>query len=86
MLIFEEASGKDASSIKKSDLISDVIEDSLFRVELILKTESVFEFSILDIEFEKISTVGEFIEYVEGRSEIWNQYKTKNLSYESKTN
>ena len=73
--IIQEASGKDASTIKRSDAIKDIIEDSIFIVELILRTESTFNFSILDTEFEKLITIGDFIDFVNGREKIWNEYK-----------
>jgi acyl carrier protein len=73
--IIQEASGKDASTIKRSDAIKDIIEDSIFIVELILRTESTFNFSILDTEFEKLITIGDFIDFVKGREKIWNEYK-----------
>jgi acyl carrier protein len=54
------------SDIKlESSFQNDLGADSLDTVELIMEFERVFEVSIPDDQAEKISTVGDAIEYIE---------------------
>jgi len=51
-----------------SNFMSDLGADSLDTVELIMEFEKEFDLQIPDDEAEKITTVGEAIKYIEGRT------------------
>ena len=51
-----------------SNFMSDLGADSLDTVELIMEFEKEFDLQIPDDEAEKITTVGEAIKYIEGKS------------------
>lgn len=57
----------DIEKIKeKSDFVNDLGCDSLDTVELVMKVEETFGISITDMDAEKIKTVGELVDYIEG--------------------
>tara|TARA_B100001250_G_C19501598_1_gene657634 strand:+ start:493 stop:729 length:237 start_codon:yes stop_codon:yes gene_type:complete len=51
-----------------SNFMSDLGADSLDTVELIMEFEKEFDLQIPDDEAEKITTVGEAIKYIEGKT------------------
>ncbi len=53
---------------EKSNFMTDLGADSLDTVELIMEFEKEFDLQIPDDEAEKITTVGEAIEYITGRT------------------
>jgi len=52
----------------ESSLIDDLGADSLDIVELIMALEEEFDLEIPDSEAEKISTVGDIVEYIKNNS------------------
>jgi len=52
----------------ESNFIQDLGADSLDTVELIMEFEKEFDVSIPDEQAEKIQTVGQAIEYLEGQT------------------
>jgi len=63
--IVAEQLGIDEEEIKpESSFIEDLNADSLDIVELIMALEQEFEMEIPDSEAEKISTVGDAVEYI----------------------
>lgn len=50
----------------KSDFVNDLGCDSLDTVELVMKVEETFGITISDMDAEKIKTVGELVDYIEG--------------------
>jgi len=66
----------DQLGVNKSQLTSeasfrnDLGTDSLDDVELIMAFEEEFQIEIPDFDAEKITTVGEAIEYIAGRPEV----------------
>jgi acyl carrier protein len=63
--IVAEQLGVDEEEIKlDSSFIEDLNADSLDIVELIMALEQEFELEIPDSEAEKISTVGDAVEYI----------------------
>mgnify|MGYP000527478966 FL=1 len=53
---------------EKSNFMTDLGADSLDTVELIMEFEKEFDLQIPDDEAEKITTVGEAIEYITSRT------------------
>ena len=53
---------------KETSFINDLGADSLDTVELVMELEDEFEISIPDEDAEKIQTVGNAIEYIQGKS------------------
>ena len=53
---------------EKSNFMTDLGADSLDTVELIMEFENEFDLQIPDDEAEKITTVGEAIEYITSRT------------------
>ena len=51
---------------KEASFVEDLAADSLDIVELIMSLEEEFDIEIPDSEAEKISTVGDVIEYIKG--------------------
>ena len=51
---------------EKSDFVNDLGCDSLDTVELVMKVEETFGITISDMDAEKIKTVGELVDYIEG--------------------
>ena len=52
---------------KEASFIDDLAADSLDVVELIMNLEEEFEIEIPDSEAERISTVGDVIDYIKGK-------------------
>ena len=68
--IIEEQLGIDPSEIHEdSSFIEDLGADSLDMVELIMAMEEEFNFELPEEDAEKISTVGEAIEYIKANVE-----------------
>jgi acyl carrier protein len=53
---------------RDTSFINDLGADSLDTVELVMEFEDEFEISIPDEDAEKIQTVGNAIEYIEGKA------------------
>ncbi len=63
--------GVDASEVNpEANFIQDLGADSLDTVELIMEFEKEFEVSIPDDQAEKITTVGQAIEFIEKNANI----------------
>lgn len=61
--------GVDESEVTMEASLKDDLEaDSLDVVELVMELEDEFDLEISDEEAEKISTVGEIVNYIESRS------------------
>ncbi|MBK8193190.1 MAG: acyl carrier protein [Lewinellaceae bacterium] len=61
--------GVDENEVNKdANFIQDLGADSLDTVELIMEFEKEFDVSIPDEQAEKIQTVGQAIEYLEGHT------------------
>ncbi|HHU79073.1 MAG: acyl carrier protein [Caldicoprobacterales bacterium] len=67
--IIAEQLGIEAGDIKmESSFVDDLGADSLDIVELIMALEEEFNMEIPDEEAEKISTVGDVVEYIKSHS------------------
>jgi len=67
--IIVEQLGSDEADIKiESSFIEDLGADSLDIVELIMALEEEFEIEIPDSEAEKITTVGDVVEYIKNNT------------------
>ncbi len=64
---FNEISDIDGLVSNESDFYADFGYDSLDGVELLMDIEDEFDISIPDEDVENIRTVGQLIEYIEGR-------------------
>jgi acyl carrier protein len=71
-IIVEQLGVEEAQVTKEASFVDDLGADSLDTVELVMALEEEFKLEIPDEEAEKISTVGQAVEYIE-----------KNLSKES---
>lgn len=68
--IISEQLGIDSEEITmESSFIDDLGADSLDIVELIMALESEFDMEIPDEDAEKISTVGDVVEYIKAHTE-----------------
>jgi acyl carrier protein len=68
--IISEQLGIDADEITmESSFMDDLGADSLDIVELIMALESEFDMEIPDEDAEKISTVGDVVEYIKAHTE-----------------
>lgn len=68
--IVSEQLGIDAEEITmESSFVDDLGADSLDIVELIMALESEFDMEIPDEDAEKISTVGDVVEYIKAHTE-----------------
>lgn len=68
--IISEQLGIDADEITlESSFMDDLGADSLDIVELIMALESEFDMEIPDEDAEKISTVGDVVEYIKSHTE-----------------
>ncbi len=65
--IVAEQMGVDKGEINRNtNFVNDLNADSLDTVELVMEFEDEFETSIPDEEAEKIQTVGQAIDYIQG--------------------
>lgn len=53
---------------RSSSFVDDLKADSLDVVELVMEFEDEFEITIPDEDYEKITTVGDAIDYIEDKS------------------
>ena len=68
--IVAEQMGVDKGEINRdTNFVNDLNADSLDTVELVMEFEDEFETSIPDEEAEKIQTVGQAIDYIQGHIE-----------------
>lgn len=66
--IFVEQLGVDESEVTPSATLADDLgADSLDRVELVMAFEESFDLEISDEDAEKLTTVQQVIDYIEGR-------------------
>jgi acyl carrier protein len=66
-IIVDKLGLDESEVVAEANFIQDLGADSLDTVELIMEFEKEFEVSIPDEQAEKITTVGEAIEYLETR-------------------
>jgi acyl carrier protein len=71
-IVVEQLGVEEAQVTKEASFLDDLGADSLDTVELVMALEEEFKLEIPDEEAEKITTVGQAVEYIE-----------KNLSKES---
>ncbi len=64
-LIAERLSIDEGKIARESSFIEDLGADSLDTVELIMQLEEVFHIQIPDEDAEKITTVGDAVDYIE---------------------
>lgn len=68
--IIVEQLGVDPEQVtREASFVEDLGADSLDTVELVMALEEEFDLEIQDEEAEKLATVGDAIEYIEGRLE-----------------
>lgn len=68
--VISEQLGIDAEEITmESSFVDDLGADSLDVVELIMALETEFDIEIPDEEAERISTVGDIVEYIKAHTE-----------------
>jgi len=67
-IIIEQLGSDDADVSLESSFIEDLGADSLDIVELIMALEEEFDIEIPDSEAEKISTVGDAVEYIKNNA------------------
>jgi len=67
-IIVEQLGVEDDEVTLESSFIDDLGADSLDIVELIMALEEEFDIEIPDSEAEKISTVGDAVEYIKNNS------------------
>ena len=65
-IIAESLGVKRTEVVAQASFITDLNADSLDIVELVMELEEEFEINIPDDQAEKIKTVGEAIDYIEG--------------------
>ena len=62
--------GVDENEVKlESSFVDDLGADSLDIVELVMAIENEFEIEISDEDYDKVSTVGDVVEYIRERVE-----------------
>ena len=62
--------GVDENEVKlESSFVDDLGADSLDVVELVMAIENEFEIEISDEDYDKVSTVGDVVEYIRERLE-----------------
>ncbi|MBU5316323.1 acyl carrier protein [Clostridium bornimense] len=62
--------GVDENEVKlESSFVDDLGADSLDVVELVMAIENEFEIEISDEDYDKVSTVGDVVEYIRERVE-----------------
>ena len=52
---------------RESSFVDDLKADSLDVVELVMEFEEEFDISVPDDDYEKIRTVGDAVDYIEGK-------------------
>ena len=67
-IIIEQLGSEDADISVVSSFIEDLGADSLDIVELIMALEEEFDIEIPDSEAEKITTVGDAVEYIKNNT------------------
>ena len=68
--IIVEQLGVDPEQVtREASFVEDLGADSLDTVELVMALEEEFDLEIQDEEAEKLATVGDAIEYIQGRLE-----------------
>ena len=68
-ILVEQLSVNKEDIKEESKFVDDFGADSLDLVEIIMAIEEKFELEIPDQEAEKITTVGEAIDYIDGKAE-----------------
>jgi len=66
-IIVEQLGVEESEVTPEASFIDDLGADSLDTVELVMAFEEAFDIEIPDEDAEKISTVGDAIEYVKGK-------------------
>jgi acyl carrier protein len=66
-LICEQMGLKAEDVREECDLEHDLAADSMDQIEIIMLMEEEFDIEIPDVDAEKINTVGQLINYVEGK-------------------
>lgn len=64
-IVVEQLGVEESQVTKEASFVDDLGADSLDTVELVMALEEEFKLEIPDEEAEKISTVGQAIEYIE---------------------
>lgn len=64
-IVVEQLGVEEAQVTKEASFVDDLGADSLDTVELVMALEEEFKLEIPDEEAEKISTVGQAVEYIE---------------------
>ncbi len=67
-LVCEQLGVKEDEVTQEASFVEDLGADSLYTVELVMSLEEEFETEFPDEESEKITTVKEAIDYIEGHS------------------
>ena len=67
-IIIEQLGSEDADIMMGSSFIEDLGADSLDIVELIMALEEEFDIEIPDSEAERITTVGDAVEYIKNNT------------------
>jgi len=64
-IVIEQLGVEESQVTKEASFVDDLGADSLDTVELVMALEEEFKLEIPDEEAEKISTVGQAVEYIE---------------------
>jgi len=67
-IVVEQLGVEESEVVKEASFIDDLGADSLDIVELIMALEEEFDLEIPDKEAEKITTVGDAVEYIKAHS------------------
>jgi acyl carrier protein len=76
-IIYDKLGANEKIITPQSSFINDLGADSLDLVELVMEFEKEFNIAIPDDEEEKITTVGEAIEYIKKNIEQRTENKTR---------
>lgn len=68
-IVSEQLSVDKAELARETSFVNDLNADSLDTVELVMELEDEFDLTIPDEEAEKLTTVGEAIDYIKKQSE-----------------
>lgn len=68
-IVAEELGAEESEVIPTARFVEDLGADSLDVVELVMRFEEEFEIEIPDEDAEKITTVGEAINYIDGKAD-----------------